>query len=331
MKFKLRLLTLLVVFTALFMTPYTFAYASVDADYLYLGGIPAGFTLKTNGATVIGLNDVVTDSGMVSPSKDGDIRIGDIILSIDGVAVDGLSSVAEILKSSDGKSLSVKLKRNGEVLVRCVSPKKDAGGNFRLGLFLRDDLNGIGTVTYFKSNGEFAALGHPVLNESGERLEITGGNCYLCSIVGVTKGERGKAGELKGIFLNSDKIGNLTKNASTGLYGVADESFSYKKYSKVETGAGVVGNATIITCIDGVSPKEYHVNIVKTDFGNGENKNFVIKITDKALLSVTNGILQGMSGSPIIQNGKLIGAVTHVFINDPSRGFGISIDKMLEN
>ena len=135
---------------------------------------------------------------------------------------------------------------------------------------------------------------------------------------------------MKGIFIDDTKIGSLIKNCETGLYGKADGNYNYGKLPKTEIGEAVMGKAMITTCIDGVIPKEYQISIVKIDNSNRENKNFVIKILDKELLSVTNGILQGMSGSPIVQCGKIVGAVTHVFINDPSRGFGISINKMLE-
>ena len=214
--------------------------------------------------------------------------------------------------------------------MKYVQPKKDSEGNFKLGFFLRDDLNGIGTITYFTRNGEFASLGHPVSDDDGKIIPLSGGQAYLCSIINVVKGERGKAGELKGIFINDTKIGSLIKNCETGLYGKADGNYNYGKLPKTEIGEAVMGKAMITTCIDGVIPKEYLISIVKIDNSNRENKNFVIKILDKELLSVTNGILQGMSGSPIVQGGKIVGAVTHVFINDPSRGFGISINKMLE-
>ena len=260
---------------------------ATDGSYLYLGGIPAGFTIKTNGSTVIGLNDIITENGVYSPSESCDIRVGDIILTVDGRPVSNVQSISDILNESKGYPLEIVILRKGDKITKFVSPKKDINGKYRLGLFLRDDLNGIGTITYFKPNGEFAALGHPVLDENGERLNVLGGNCYLCSIIGLVKGERGKAGELRGIFIDTDKIGQIIKNENTGLYGKTTEKFNYK--------------------------------------------NFVIKITDKELLNSTNGILQGMSGSPIVQKGKLIGAVTHVFINDPSRGFGIDIAKMLEN
>ena len=318
-------LVLLIIFAQMSALP-----AFAQPDYLYLGGIPAGFTVKTDGATVIGLTDVINEDGVSSPAKCGDIRIGDVIMTIDGKSIDGVKSISDALNSTAGNPVEIVLKRDGRKISKFISPRKDGTGNYRLGLFLRDDLSGIGTITYFKQNGEFAALGHPILDENGERLSVKSGNCYLCSVIGGTKGEKGKAGELKGIFIEDGKIGVVNKNLATGLYGLADKSYGYKKRTKVEIGTGTIGNATIVTCIDGVTPKEYSISIAKTDYNNKENKNFVIKITDKALLSATNGILQGMSGSPIVQNGKIIGAVTHVFINDPTRGFGIDVAKMLE-
>ncbi len=328
-KNKIYLFLLILIMAIGLLSPIN-VYAT-DGSYLYLGGIPAGFTIKTNGSTVIGLNDIITENGVYSPSESCDIRVGDIILTVDGRPVSNVQSISDILNESKGYPLEIVILRKGDKITKFVSPKKDINGKYRLGLFLRDDLNGIGTITYFKPNGEFAALGHPVLDENGERLNVLGGNCYLCSIIGLVKGERGKAGELRGIFIDTDKIGQIIKNENTGLYGKTTEKFNYKKFAKTDIGEGVIGNASIITCIDGVTPKEYSINIVKVDRNEKDNKNFVIKITDKELLNSTNGILQGMSGSPIVQKGKLIGAVTHVFINDPSRGFGIDIAKMLEN
>ncbi len=330
MKFKRKLLVLFCII-AVIISNFTVFYVFADDDCLYLGGIPAGFTVKTEGATVIGLTDVITENEVVSPAKNGDIRIGDVILSVAGKRVDGVEAISDALNDCKGNPVEITLDRGGQKISKFISPRKDSSGNYKLGLFLREDLSGIGTITYFKQNGDFAALGHPILSDDGKILSVNGGNCYLCSIIGVTKGEKGKAGELKGIFIEDKPIGKILKNVCTGLYGKAENSYNYKKRTKVMVGKGTVGNAAIIVCVDGVTPKEYSICIAKCDLNNKENKNFVIKITDKALLNATNGILQGMSGSPIVQNGKIVGAVTHVFINDPTRGFGIDVAKMLEN
>ena len=304
---------------------------SAEEDFLYIGGIPAGFTIKPQGATIIGLSDVICDDEVYSPSKNADIKVGDIIMSINKKQINGAQSISEALKENKGEPVEVEIERFGEKILKYVTPRKDKNKQYKLGVLVREDLSGIGTITYFKQNGEFASLGHPVLNEIGEPLKISEGEAFLCSIIGVNKGERGKAGDLKGVIMESDKIGQITENRNSGLYGKAGEYFDYKKYEKTVRADAVMGKATILTCIDGVTPREYQISIVKIDKNERENKNLVINIIDKELLSVTNGILQGMSGSPILQGGKIVGAVTHVFINDPTRGFGILIDKMLEN
>ena len=298
---------------------------------LYLGGISAGLTIKTEGATVIGLSDIVTKDGVFSPAKNADIKVGDIVISINGKKVNGAKSITSILSTCGENPVEIVLERNGKKVIKYVLPKKDQNGTYKLGFFLRDDLNGIGTITYFTKNGEFGALGHPVSDDDGKTIPLSGGTSYLCSVIGVVKGQRGKAGEIKGIFVEDTKIGTLKKNSNTGVYGTADGNYKYKELPLTTTGEATMGKATITTCIDGVTTKDYQISIVKIDKNNKENKNLVIKILDKELLAETNGILQGMSGSPIVQGGKIVGAVTHVFINDPSRGFGILIDKMLEN
>lgn len=326
-----RTLVVLLSLTVLLSVCFYNVSARAENDFLYLGGIPAGFTIKTKGVTVIGLSDIVTKDGIFSPAKNADIRVGDTIVSLNGEEISGSASIGKVLKNKGNEPIEIELLRDGEKITKYVTPQKDGEGNYKLGIFLRDDLNGIGTITYFTEKGDFAALGHPVSDDDEKIAEIASGEVCLCSIINIVKGERGKAGELKGIFLEDKRIGVLTKNCKTGLYGKANKTYDYTKLPKTEIGEAVMGKASITTCIDGVTPRDYQISIVKIEKNNSENKNFVIKILDKDLLSVTNGILQGMSGSPIVQGGKLVGAVTHVFINDPSRGFGISVENMLGN
>ena len=200
-----------------------------------------------------------------------------------------------------------------------------------MGMFVRDDVSGIGTITYIKENNEFGALGHPVTEgESQKALRINSGVAYGCNIIGVNRGVRGKAGEIRGYFIEDEILGVIEKNTAAGIFGkITDEKFT-DGLKKMETGEAKPGKASLYSTVEGTRPKEYEITIVKADRSAAENKDLVVKITDEKLIEKTGGILQGMSGSPIVQNGKLVGAVTHVFLNDPTRGFGISIEKMIK-
>ena len=307
---------------------YTATIAYAAENNIYLGGFPAGFALETRGAYIMGLTDVITEQGIKSPCKEAGIETGDIILSIDGIPVNNAEDVEKVVK--DEKEKLLEIKRCDEKILLDVSPALDMSGNLRLGIFIRDGVNGIGTVT-FVNNGRFASLGHPVTDEGGKPLEIIGGKLYNCNITGYIAGERGKAGELRGTFLKTNDIGNIEKNLISGVYGHTAETFDKDGLTEIQTGEGKVGTAHIYTTISGESPEKYEISIIKVTDIAGDVKNFVIKINDERLLESTAGIVQGMSGSPIVQDGKLIGAVTHVFVNDPSRGFGISIENMINN
>ena len=307
---------------------FSFSYKTVYADdTIYLGGMPAGFCLYTRGAEVVGLCDVITEEGLQSPCKDANIKVGDTILKIDNTEVNNAIDIEKAL--NNGSEIILQIDRCGENLFKSIKPAKDINGKYKIGVFIRDTVNGIGTVTFIKGN-RFASLGHPVITEKGKQLEIIGGSLYNCNITGYSKGKRGVAGELKGIFVQTDAVASIDKNLSCGVYGNLTESFDTSNLTKISLGNAVPGGAHIYSTIDGNIPKKYNISIIKVD-DNEDCKNFVIKITDKRLLNTTNGIVQGMSGSPIVQNNKLVGAVTHVFINDPTRGFGISVDKMINN
>lgn len=292
---------------------------------VYLCGFAAGFEIKTKGASILKVTDVVTESGIVSPSA-GILETGDMILSIGNVEIDKADDVSKALSGSD--EVVITLIRGGEKLIRTVTPVKDVTGSYKLGLMLKDGTSGIGTMTFIKKSGEFMALGHPIVSEDGSILPVSGGELFRCSIFGVNRSEDNRAGELKGLFIGDAPIGKITKNLEEGIFGIIDEKFDKGNLPLIKTGDAAVGKASIVTCIDGVIPKEYSVTVVKSD-DQRDSKNLVIKVTDKELLSAAGGIVQGMSGSPIVQNGRLVGAVTHVFVNDPTRGYGISIENML--
>ena len=325
MKIKRTFILLILSLLFAFSGNYVIAFAAQET--VYLGGIPAGFSLATRGAYVVGLCDVVGNTGITSPAKDADIRIGDVILFIDDYEINGAADIEKAVKDCDEKNIV--LSRMGETVITEISPAKDFNGNFRLGVFVRDSVNGIGTLTFIKGD-RFASLGHPVLDDDGMLLQITGGKLYSCNILGFVKGEKGKAGELRGSFLKREPYCIIEKNTEQVVYGTIFDKTVTKGLKKISVGDAKMGNASIITTIDGDTPKEYSISIVKVDSFGKDSKNYVIKITDDELISKTGGIVQGMSGSPIIQDNKLVGAVTHVFINDPTRGFGISIKNMLD-
>lgn len=304
---------------------------SADENSVYLGGFAAGFTINTRGAEVIALSDVVTEDGVTSPCKEADIKPGDVILSIGDIKTDEYADVQNVLDKCKGAPVELKVLRGGETIVKTVLPAKDLSGKYKLGLLLRDKLTGIGTVTFIKDNKEFMALGHAVCSENGKPIEIVGGNLYACSIFAVEKGQRGKAGELRGMFLSDASIGVIDKNLTVGIKGSVKDDFDLKKLNRIKVGEAHPGKASIVTTVNGIIPEEFSISIVKVDADKKDNRNFVISVTDKKLNEYAGGIVQGMSGSPIVQDGKLVGAVTHVFISDSTKGFGIAIDKMLAN
>ena len=315
-----------------------YSYVSVTADAegreVYIGGVPAGFTLSAGGAQVIGICEVIGENGVCSPASEAGIRTGDIITKAAGINVETVGELNEILSKCKGKSVEFCVRRGENTLTLSIQPVRDKStGRYKIGVLIRDSVSGIGTVTYIdKTTKRFGSLGHSVVGEDHREMKISGGKVYQCSIVGVTKGLRGKAGELRGMFLNEDGIGSAEKLCDCGIYGQVSTTYDLSGFPTAMTAEiddVKPGNAYIYSTVNGVCPKKYTVDIVKVDKHNKGNKNFVLKITDKDLISETGGIVQGMSGSPIVQDGKLIGAVTHVFLNDPTRGYGIDINAML--
>lgn len=301
---------------------------------VYVGGMPAGFTLSAGGVQIIGLCEVMGEDGVYTPAADCGLLVGDILEKAGGIALTSITQLNEIINKNGGKQIQLSVVRGGEALEVKINPMKDrVTGRYKIGVIVRDSVSGIGTVTYIrKDDGRFGALGHSVTGENKNELSITTGGVYGCSIVGVMKGVRGKAGELKGMFLNEISFGKAEKLCQCGIYGQINEDYdtSCLETAQADSDDVKMGKATIYSTISGIVPKEYQIEIVKVDKSNKENKNYVIKITDKELIDQTGGIVQGMSGSPILQEGKLVGAVTHVFLNDPTRGYGINIDCMMQ-
>ncbi len=331
---KRKILSIVLCFVALlgalFVSSGTFSASATDQ--IYIGGMPTGFVLDTRGVQVVGTCNVTTNEGAFSPSKQAGVMIGDHLLYIADKEVNNVSDVQKAI--TDGNSVTLTIKRKNANIMIDVTPVKDVFGEYKLGLIIKNTICGIGTVTYIKGN-RFGSLGHPITNENGEIANILGGSIYSCSITDVIKGEKGKAGELKGVFMREFRLGSVEKNLSSGVFGTIDtDKFSTENLIKTELASEndyKIGKAEIYSTLRGKTPEKYEIEIVKIESTKAETKNFVIKVTDKRLLELSGGIVQGMSGSPIVQNGKLIGAVTHVFLNDSTRGFGISIENMINN
>ncbi len=311
---------------------------NVVDDKVFVGGKALGFSINTKGVIVVGSNYILTANGKVSPIASSDIKVGDIITSINNVDVIGVSDILDVLNDySAGGGIVVGYVREGNNYTTTIYPALDAqSGTYRLGLWLKEDAMGIGTLTYVDSEANYGALGHAIsLDSTGKPLNITGGNVYDCNIVGVKIGAKGQAGQLLGVFNAGDNaIGSLDVNSDNGAFGKIYDLVDYSSdLDMIEVGGRATakpGKAKILSCIGGRGVKEYDIEIIKTNYkSSGNDKSMVIRIVDPDLLNETGGIVQGMSGSPIIQGGKLVGAVTHVFLNDATKGFGLYIDWMM--
>lgn len=308
----------------------------VETPYVVPCGTPFGLKMLTEGVVVVGLNPVETEAGTICPAKEAGVRKGDVILKAGGKAVSGNRELAEIVRASEGKSVSLLLKRDGVELTLQVVPVKAASDEvYRCGIWVRDSSAGIGTVTFYDpSTGVFGGLGHAVCDvDTGGVMPLAEGQVVPVSIHGVQKGEAGTPGELQGSFLTTLSCGELRKNTETGVYGVLNRNPAAGREAipiclRQEVKEGPV---QILTTISGTEPALYDAVIEKVSLGDHTpTKNLILRITDPELLSKTGGIVQGMSGSPILQDGKLAGAVTHVFVNDPTRGYGIFAENMLD-
>lgn len=309
----------------------------VEGDAVYANGSPIGIYVQTKGILVIGTGEISTENGeQVSPAENILFQ-GDYIVSVDGMPVKEKEELQEAVQESGGQKEVLGVERNGETIEVSVQPVQGENGRYLLGAWVRDDLAGIGTMTYYDTNGKFGALGHAVSDsEVGKRLETERGWIYAADIIGIRRGEKGNPGELSGMisYQKSNCLGTVWKNTDIGIYGTLDGNLAKLpagEYYPVCYKQDIrKGSAYILSCVSGEA-KQYEVEIEDLDYSGREaNKGIMLRVTDENLLALTGGIVQGMSGSPILQDGKIIGAVTHVFVNDPTRGYGIFIEKMLE-
>jgi stage IV sporulation protein B len=297
------------------------------------GGNPFGIKLRTAGVLIVGMTDIQKGTANVNPAREAGLKVGDVLIEIDGKKISRGDDVKRLITQSGGDSVSVSLLRDGEALSVSLAPVlSEFDQGYRAGMWVRDSSAGIGTMTYYDPESKiFAGLGHAVCDiDTGKMMPLASGDVVDVNISGVSAGASGRPGELKGSFASGKPMGSLYTNCECGLFGRLNRSpISHNPVPMALKGEVKPGPATILSTISGNKPQSFEINIEKVNQSDiNPTKNMVIRITDKGLLSATGGIVQGMSGSPILQNGMLVGAVTHVFVNDPTRGYGIFAENM---
>lgn len=311
---------------------------SVDERKTVLvSGVPFGIKMFTDGLMVVGMSDVPTEGGRVNPSREAGVEIGDMIETADGARLTSNEHLGKVVAASDGKPVVLGLRRSGKTLSVTVQPALSrADGRYHIGVWVRDSSAGIGTLTFCDPNsGVFTGLGHPICDiDTGSVMPLENGEVVLAEITGCKAGQAGAPGELKGRFLEKEPLGSLMTNCQTGVYGMlSDRALGTGTLMPVAAASEVhPGDAEILTTVSGTQPKRYKVKIEKVlSAENSRGQNMILRVTDPTLLEITGGIVQGMSGSPIIQDGMLAGAVTHVFVNDPTRGYGIFSENVISD
>lgn len=305
-----------------------------EGKYIIPGGQTIGVELKTEGVLVVGLADIIsTDKLSVSPAKMAGMQIGDKILSIDSIQIEGTDDILNYTMEKGIKDYNFTVEREGQLLNFVLSPIQTYDSNdIKFGFWARDDIAGIGTITFIDpETGKFSAIGHGISDsDTGSLIDIESGTISRANITNIKLGKKGEPGEIIGYILKNEDLGNVENNTNFGIYGnINSRSMGFFSNNLLEVGKKEeikIGPAQIYSCVNNEIQK-YDVEITKIFYQNKpDEKSFVIKIVDNDLLELTNGIIQGMSGCPVIQNNKIIGAVTHVFMNDPTKGYGIYIE-----
>lgn len=296
-------------------------------------GTPFGVLVDVAGVCVAEIHPFQSGGAEVSPAMDAGICTGDLVTSFDGVPLQNAASFTALLDAGKGTPVTLGVLRDGEALTVTLSPRRDdEDGKWRAGILARDKMSGIGTMTYYDPETHaFGGLGHGICDIGSDKLlPVSGGEIYDAELHGVQKGERGIPGELKGGF-GAHHIGTLRQNSECGVFGTLDKAIAGESEAlpiglKSELSLGA---AEIVATVDGGERARYAVEITRICDAESATKNFLVTVTDEALIEKTGGIVQGMSGSPILQNGKIVGALTHVLVNHPTKGYGIYLENML--
>lgn len=298
-----------------------------DRSKVYIGGEIVGFTLDLDGVVVTRFGEVNTEAGVAVLKSE--LREGDRIFAVDGERIGSASELSAALnRNADKTSFVFSVERAGENIEIEVNPLIErVSGRLKLGIEVQEEVSGLGTLVFTEQDGKFVALGHSVGSFGGGKAKISGGKVYGGKILGVERGVKGKAGSIKGTLVRKTKLGRVTKNENSGLYGVLNEADG-TLYDVGKRDEIINGKAKIRSGVSGKN-EFYEVEISRAGYApDAEEKGLIVRVTDERLISLTGGIVQGMSGSPIVQNGKIVGAVTHVFVSDPLRGYGIFADSL---
>lgn len=300
-----------------------------------VSGAPFGIKMFSDGALVVAFSDLYTALGSENPAKEAGLRLGDLITDADGYAVRGNEDLTAAIQAAGGQPICVEYRREGRAHSCLLTPARDRdSGQWRAGVWVRDSSAGIGTLTFTDpERGSFAGLGHAISDaDTGAEIELLSGEIVPVTITGYVRGAAGAPGELRGDFGTAVTEGIVLANDTTGVYGILTSETGGSVYPVANMQEVALGPAQLLTTIDGRTPRLYTVEIERVNMTAGDpNRNLLLHVTDPELLQSTGGIVQGMSGSPLLQGGRLIGAVTHVLVNDPTRGYGIFAQTMLSH
>ena len=294
-------------------------------------GTVFGIKLFTDGVIVASLSDIYTDSGVCCPAAEAGIQPGDYLLTADGRDIPDNATLAQYIGSSQGEPIAFQIRRGDEVLEVEVDPVY-GGGSFKTGMWVRDSAAGIGTLTFYDpESGKFGGLGHGICDmDTSGVMTLKSGEPAPITLSGIIKGEKNAPGQLRGYFSSDESLGTLLANKETGVYGTLNTVPSGEAVEVLTREEVEPGPVQLMVCLDETGPQLYDGEIEEIVDRDSQTKNLVVHVTDPRLIEKTGGIVQGMSGCPILQNGKIAGAVTHVFTEDPTRGYGIFIENMLD-